>query len=78
MTKKKVKEPKTERDFSDVKNPELRKALAKAGGYPQLGKALGVSRQAVHGWETIPDRLAPKCEELFGIPREKIAPHLYN
>lgn len=72
-----AKAPKPAKQFRDVVNIGLRSALEKAGGYPQLGAALGVSRQSVHKWEFIPDRFAVRVEELYGIPRHITAPHLY-
>jgi hypothetical protein len=64
--------------FTEVENQVFRKALQLAGGYPQLGSALGVSRQSVHKWTEIPERFAPRIEELYGIPRAKVAPRLYK
>lgn len=49
-----------------------------AGNLPKLAKALGVSRQALYKRTTIPDRFAKQVEELYGIPRAEIAPHLYD
>lgn len=69
---------KSAKKFPDVSNPTLRKALERAGGYPQLGAALGVSRQSVHKWEAVPDRFAVQLEQLYGIPRYETAPHLYE
>lgn len=70
--------PKPAKKFPDVINKGLRQALEAAGGYPQLGKALGVSRQSVHKWEAVPDRFAVTVEQLYGIPRAIVAPHLYD
>lgn len=70
--------PRSPKTFSDVKNTLLRTALTKAGGYPQLAAALGISRQSVHKWDAIPERFAVQVETLYGIPREKIAPALFK
>jgi DNA-binding transcriptional regulator YiaG len=70
--------PKPAKKFPEVKNLALRKTLEKAGGYPQLAAALGISRQSVHKWEAVPDRFAVTVEQLYGIPRYEIAPHLYE
>jgi hypothetical protein len=85
MTKKKTAPkakaataPEPEKKFNDVKNLPFRKALQLAGGYTKLASDLGVSRQMAHRWEAIPDRLALKVEELYGIPRQETAPHLYK
>lgn len=70
--------PKPAKTFSEIKNVGLRLALEAAGGYPQLGAALSVSRQSVHKWEAVPDRFAVTLEQLYGIPRHVTAPHLYE
>lgn len=70
--------PKPAKKFPEVTNVGLRKALERAGGYPQLGEALGVSRQSVHKWDAVPDRFAVTLEQLYGIPRYETAPHLYE
>lgn len=64
--------------FPEVPNVALRRALEAAGGYPQLGDALGVSRQSIHKWDAVPDRFAVRLEQLYGIPRHVTAPHLYE
>lgn len=61
-----------------IEDQWLRLAVEKAGNEAKLAKALGVSRQIVNRWTKIPDRFAPAVEQLYGIPREKIAPHLYE
>lgn len=66
------------RTFTDVENPQLRTALEKAGGHAKLAAALGVSRQVVYRWPAIPERFAVKCEQLYGIPRQEIAPALFE
>lgn len=59
-------------------------AIKRAGGIPQLAAAIGVSRQAIYGgpkqaaWTKIPDRFVPLVHKLYGIPREQLAPHLYE
>jgi hypothetical protein len=65
------------RTYETISNPQLRTALEKAGGHAKLAIALGVSRQVVYRWLAIPDRFAVKCEELYGIPRQEIAPALF-
>jgi hypothetical protein len=58
--------------------------VKKAGGIPSLATQLGVSRQAIYGgpkqpaWTKIPDRFVPIASKLYGIPREQLAPHLYE
>lgn len=64
--------------FDHIGNIPLRKALLRAGGFTALGEALGVSRQSIHKWDAIPDRFAVQVEELYGIPRAQIAPHLFK
>ena len=64
--------------FDDIEDQGLRLALEKAGTRQKLGESLGLTRQMIHRWKRIPVRLAPKVEELYGIPREIIAPELYK
>lgn len=69
--------PEPAKKFPEIKNEGLRLALEAAGGFPQLGTALGVSRQSVHKWDRVPDRFAVEVERLYAIPRAVTAPHLY-
>lgn len=78
MKPKKEKPKPKAKKFPDVKNKGLRLALEAAGGYPKLAGALGISRQSVHKWEAVPDRFAVTVEQLYGIPRNVTAPHLYE
>lgn len=75
--KRKAPEPK-KKTFPDVENDGLRLALEAAGGWPQLAAALNISRQGVHKWKAIPDRLALKVERLYGIPQKVTVPHLFE
>lgn len=77
QAKAKEAKPATKKTFPEVKDAVFRRALEAAGGYPQLAEALGISRQAAHKWDSVPDRFAVKLEELYGIPRALTAPHLY-
>ncbi|HMH99014.1 MAG TPA: hypothetical protein VK577_20960 [Bradyrhizobium sp.] len=54
--------------------------VKKAGGIPQIAKALGTSRQAIHAnWRgRFPDKYVVQAEKAFGIPRKVLAPHLYE
>lgn len=59
-------------------------AVKRAGSIPKLAEALGISRQAIYGgpkqapWTKIPDRFVVQIEKLYGIPRQQLAPHLYE
>jgi hypothetical protein len=64
--------------YNHIINRPFRAAVTKAGGIAKLALALGVSRQAIHKWEAIPDRFAVRVEELYKIPRAEVAPHLYK
>lgn len=52
-------------------------AVAKAGGPLALGRTLGISRQAVEGWNQIPAERVHEVERATGLPRSIIRPDLY-
>lgn len=41
---------------------------------PELGRQLGISKQAVHKWKEVPLRFVVDVERITGIPREMISP----
>jgi hypothetical protein len=54
--------------------------VKKAGGIPQLADIMGVSRQTIHAsWKgRFPDRYVVQAEKAFGVPREVLAPHMFE
>lgn len=43
-----------------------------------LAEALGISLQAVSGWDKIPLSRLLDVEKVTGVPREKLRPDLYR
>lgn len=64
--------------YDHIVNIPFRKCVIAAKGFTNLANDLEVSRQAISKWEVVPERFAVKCEELYGVPRELIAPELYK
>lgn len=54
--------------------------VKKAGGIPQLAEQMGVSRQTIHAsWHGVfPDKYVVQAEKIFRVPRQLLAPHLYE
>jgi len=57
--------------------PGLREALRRAGSPAKLAEKLGVSRQAVSKWESVPTRHIIEIERLTGVHRSLLRPDLY-
>ncbi len=70
-------DPDLESKFAHIENEALRRALIASKGYSKLSKDLGISRQGLYKWDSVPERFAVRLEELYGIPRALTAPHLY-
>lgn len=49
-----------------------------AGGPRKLAAILGISRQAVTQWKTVPGRHVLKVEQASGISRHQLRPDLYG
>jgi DNA-binding transcriptional regulator YdaS (Cro superfamily) len=56
----------------------LKMAIRRAGSYEKLGQMLGVTRQAVSKWKTVPVHHIIAVERATGVPREKLRPDLYR
>ena len=56
----------------------LKLAIKACGSKSELARRLGVQRQAVQKWPSIPLKRIVKAEEVTGIPREKLAPEIYR
>lgn len=55
----------------------LAKARAKAGGSVGIGRAIGISSQAVSQWKRVPAERVIEVERATGVPREELRPDLY-
>lgn len=58
-------------------NKGLQKAVTIMGGYTALAKELGIDRNAIRRWHSVPDHWIIKIESLTGVPREELRPDLY-
>lgn len=56
----------------------LRQALKVAGTYAELGRRIGVSRQAVFQWRRIPAELVMDVAKATGIAAAVLRPDLYR
>jgi DNA-binding transcriptional regulator YdaS (Cro superfamily) len=52
--------------------------VRKAGSLRALGRALGISYQAIQGWHRIPADRIVTIEKALGIRRELMRPDLYK
>lgn len=57
---------------------ELRKAMKAAGGLNALARLLGIKPQSIIKWHNIPAKRIIQIEKATGIPRQKLAPELYE
>lgn len=55
----------------------IQTAIEKAGGGAAVGRALGLTRQAIYQWTEIPPQHVLKLEEISGVPRHELRPDLY-
>lgn len=62
-----------------AKNPKaiLRRAAKRAGGFPKLADALGITRHALYQWDEIPANRVIAVEKASGVPRQQLRPDLY-
>lgn len=44
----------------------------------ELARRIGVTRQAIYGWDKIPAERVVEVEAATGIPRKKLRPDLYD
>jgi hypothetical protein len=58
-------------------NEGLREAVLAAGGIRALGRALGMSHQAIAKWDLVPASRLVEVERLTGVPRDRLRPDLY-
>jgi len=55
----------------------LQEAIRRAGGLHALGRALGITFQAIQKWPYAPVRRVLEIERLAGVPRHKLRPDIY-
>lgn len=60
-----------------IMDTPLKKALAKAGGYRALARAIGITHPAVLNWTRVPPIRVLAVEAATGIPREELRPDVY-
>jgi DNA-binding transcriptional regulator YdaS (Cro superfamily) len=58
----------------------LDKAIRSQGGYAEVARILGVTRQTVYKWveRRVPAERVGEVEWLTGIPREILRPDIFN
>ena len=59
----------------------IRRAIKEAGGQSALGRACGVSQEAVRRWlerGQVPAERLVAIETATGVPREELRPKLYK
>ena len=55
----------------------IKKGMAAAGGWAALGRLMGLSRQAVHGWSRVPAERVLEFERVTGVSRHEVRPDIY-
>ena len=56
---------------------EDRGGIGRKGRRANLAESLGISRQALYSWKSIPAEHVLKIEEITGISRHDLAPDIY-
>lgn len=64
-------------DQTLISEPETALAIEKAGGASAVGRALGISPQAVGQWKRVPAERVIAVEGLSGVARYRIRPDIY-
>lgn len=60
-----------------MKTP-TRIAIERAGGARAIAGALGITRQAVEQWATVPAKHVLAVEQLSGVSRYELRPDIYG
>ena len=55
----------------------LQEAITRAGGQGALGRALGISQQAIQRWKKTPPLRVIAIERLTGVSRHALLPDIY-
>ena len=58
--------------------PDLRALLDKAGGPVRIGRALGITSNAVSMWRQVPARHVHNVAALAGVPSETLRPDMFK
>ena len=66
------------RHLPDKRDEGLKRAMAAVHGPTQLARLLGLARQAVGGWKSVPTTRIKQVEQLTGVPRNVLRPDLYE
>ena len=53
------------------------RAIKAAGGFSEVARSLGRTRQAVIQWERVPVEHVLRLESLSGVPRHELRPDVY-
>jgi len=64
--------------MSRIVNRTVAVAVSHLGSAAELAKRLGISRQALNQWETIPVRHCRALEALTGIPKHEMRPDIFE
>jgi len=51
-------------------------AIDTAGSLRKVGDIVGLTRQAIHAWEEVPEDYAVKISEALNLPLERLCPQL--
>lgn len=52
-------------------------AAKKVGGLAELGRLMGISRNAFYRWREVPPKRVLQLEKISGISRHEMRPDLY-
>lgn len=55
----------------------LKEAIAAVKRAAHLASALGITAQAINGWERVPHTRVLEVEKITGVPRHRLRPDLY-
>lgn len=59
------------------REPNMIRAINAAGGFAEVARSLGRTRQAVIQWERVPVEHVLRLESLSGVPRHQLRPDVY-
>lgn len=55
----------------------LNEAIRRARGMSELARRLGLTRQAIFNWRTVPATRVLAVEKATGVPRHRLRPDVY-